>query len=184
MLAETLARDVTTYVERLLSEYDALVAGLERKLKENSLEHERKRVEAQCLASFERLKREQEELIKRRMDDIAKAEEDIARRRRKLEERSREILVENERLKRQHDEDHDRAATLSHAVIESRLAAQKAEAAQFAAEKKLSRIHHADAARLELIDDVLMMSNLLKKHGIQFQLKTKYVFDHAGSSND
>ena len=117
MISSHLTQEVAAYVERVLAEYDALLAQNERKLKESSIEHERKRIEADCAKTLERMRLEQEDSLARRHAKLAKLEQELEERRRTLEEESKEIRFENERLKRQHDDDHDRAATLSHAVI-------------------------------------------------------------------
>jgi DNA repair exonuclease SbcCD ATPase subunit len=179
MIAQHLTSEVGTFVERLLAEYDAMVADLERRMKQSSIEQERKRIESEYSNAFERMKTDQQALWNKRERQLKQAEEALAQRKKQLEEKSKDILTENERLKRQHDEDHDRAATLSHAVIDARLIAQRAETAQAEAEKKQRRIQQADMAKLDLMDDVVAMSALLKKHGIPFEMKTRYVLDVA-----
>merc|ERR1719456_450850 len=111
------------------------------------------------------------------MKDLDAAEANIAQRLKDLEEQGKELVIENERMRKQHEEDHDRAATLSHAIIDARLSMLEAETAKGIAEKKLMRIQQADAAKLDLLDDVVAMYQILRNNKIEYALKSRYMFD-------
>lgn len=177
MISPQLTADVSTYIERLVAEYECLLAEQERCMRDHSIEAERRRLEAQYAQSFTRLKEEHEGEIKRRMKELDKAEALIAQKMKDLDDQGKDLVVENERMRKQHEEDHDRAATLSHAIIDARLAMLEAETAKGIAEKKLVRIQQAESAKLDLLDDVVAMYQLLKKNGIDFGLKSRYMFD-------
>jgi hypothetical protein len=179
MIAPFLSRDVSAYIERMMAEYDSVLAASERRVRESSLDMDRKRIEASYAATFERLRQEQKELLDKRLKELKKAEEALEHRRKLLEEQARDALFENERMKKQHEEDHDRASTMSHAVIDARLAMQIAEKAQAEAERKLRRLEMAENNKLDLMDDLVMLTALLRQNAIPYELKTRYILEGA-----
>lgn len=177
MLLPALPHSLQRHMEGIMSEYDRFLQSLERSVQDNTRMRERQRLEAHYAQHFtEEARMKEAELEKKKRDFEAQQNSMKA----KLVNLEKQLVVfqnENRSLKAQQNEDTERYSSMAQAVIESRLAANKAELALIDMKEVYEKVRMVEKNSTDIIQDYGKMLKLIRFNKLNFEPKSTTMVD-------
>lgn len=166
-----------SHLEAVISEYDRFVHSIEQVAQDHTRLRERQRLESHFAQHFVEEARIKEAALDKRKQNFEAAEAGMKLKLSNLDKQLAALQSENRSLRSQQNEDTERYSSMAQSVIESRLAASKAELALMEMKEVYEKIRMVERNNLDVMYDFGRMLMLLRMHNIKYDPRCQSMID-------
>jgi flagellar motility protein MotE (MotC chaperone) len=165
------------HLEAVLSEYDHFLQSIENVAADHTRLRERQRLESHFAQHFVDEARIKEAALDKRKQNFESVEAAMKLKLNSLEKQLAALQSENRSLRSQQNEDTERYSSMAQSVIESRLAASKAELALIEMKEVYEKVRMIERNNLDVMYDFGRMLRLLRMNNIPYDPRCQAMID-------
>jgi flagellar motility protein MotE (MotC chaperone) len=165
------------HLEAVMNEYDLFVHSIEHVAQDHTRLRERQRLENHFAQHFVEEARIKEAALEKRKQNFESVEAAMKMKLTNLEKQLAALQSENRSLRSQQNEDTERYSSMAQSVIESRLAASKAELALLEMKEIYEKVRMVERNNVDIMYDYGRMLRLLRMNKITYDPRCQSMLD-------
>ncbi|CUG93233.1 Hypothetical protein, putative [Bodo saltans] len=165
------------HLEAVINEYDLFVHSIEQVAQDHTRIRERQRLENHFAQHFVEEARIKEAALEKRKQNFESVEAAMTLKLTNLEKQLAALQSENRSLRSQQNEDTERYSSMAQSVIESRLAASKAELALLEMKEIYEKVRMVERNNIDIMYDFGRMLRLLRLNKIMYDPRCQSMVD-------
>lgn len=177
MLLPAIPQPIAKHLQHVLFEYDMFLQSYEQHNEDRTRLRERQRLEEHYSMHFTEEARVKEAALDKRKAQFDALQVSLSTKLSNLEKQLSVLQTENRSLKAMQNEESERYSAMAQSVIESRLAANKAELALIDMKELYEKVRFVERTNLEIMQDYGKMLRLLRINKIDFDPKCRAMVD-------